>query len=178
MLRVHTSVLRSTLALALVLAVGPVAGCDDADPATTEDPTAELELDLCERLAEGPAAALTAGDSTATAADAGAMHTRFDVTLHDDGAGGHRGYVSFPADEDTTYALVVGGDATFVVRDAFGAEVAPSLAETGSDHCALIGTWAQIPVGVGTYVVEIHSATLALVPFVYAEPGHEDHDHE
>ena len=177
MLRSHNRVL--SLAMSVPLAFAGLAACDSDDSTPVEeDPLAEQEEHVCEHFNDGPVMTVTAGATAAQAATIDAMHTRWDVTLGADGAGGYVGYVAIAADETTTYALFVGDGVTLAVKDATGAAVVPSFSKTGSDVCEPLGAWFKIPVAVGSYVVELKSASVQKAELVYGEPGHDEHESE
>ena len=133
--------------------------------------------EFCEHLENGPDVALTATDAPEGAPDASAEHTRHDVTL----PAGATGYISFASDEATEFAFGFSTDASAMLFDAGGNEIAWEEVETnpegGCDALALYGT---ADLEVGTYTLALGPVDGDFVQVVIEEAAHEEgeHDHE
>ncbi len=146
-----------------------VAGCDSHD-----HHEADLGVDACEHLLEGPNVAVTAASDPATATAAASLHTRLDVTLVsvDDAPGG---YLAIAVSEAGAQGFFFDTAVTLAVTDANGAVVAPTASGVADPDCAEVASWFTFDLGVGTHILKLAAAEgttdLSLV-HVYADNDH------
>lgn len=156
------------------LALSQHACGDDEDHDEHEEHGEGFVGEFCEHLEEGPELALTATDAPEGAPDASTEHTRHDVTL----PAGAVGYISFAADEATEFAFGFSTDASAMLFDAGGNEVAweevVTSPEGGCDALALYGT---ADLEIGTYTLALGPVDGDLVQVVIEEAAHEG-EHE
>jgi hypothetical protein len=163
-MRVNPS-LSVALSFALTSALWGCGG-DDHDP---HDPDEEA----CEHLADGPATAVTASDTTALAPQVSNDHRRYDVTLIEV-TGGNGGFVSFNAAEAADYVVFFDANVPLAVTDSSGGEVEIEDSATSSETCAEIAGRHVIPFTVGTHYLELGPSPLDAVGIVIEELG-DDH---
>jgi len=171
--------------LTSALTLGACAGGDTGtDPEPTAEPEAEAdgghedhgpEEELCEHMANGPEQAVTAGADAASAVDISDEHTRYDITLGDDGNGGYAGFVAFAADEDGEFFVALSDtvDATFTT--SAGDAITIEETEEGSEECDDVARIHVLDFEVGTVNIELASADADVVSVVIEHGGeHEE----
>lgn len=135
----------------------------------------EVDVEGCEHLAEGPAAAITASASTSgTLPSVGNDHKRYDITLPA-GTGGYTGSVSFAAEDATDYVFFLGSDVSLTVTGSSG-QVEFEESAKSSEQCGDIKGRYVAPLQVGTYTLTFSSTSQSSVSLVIEESEH-DHEH-
>ncbi len=171
--RAPTSLLALVAALALATAA---CGGDDDDGGMAEPSPAE---DACEHMQDGPAEVATAiADMTADAPDIGEHHTRWDVTLSDDGDGNYSGYVDLVVDEEGESQVFLSADVPFTLWDANGDQVQAEESLTSVSECAEVSAAHHFDLEVGTYLASFGPASADEVQIVVVLAGEHDHDDE
>ncbi len=136
----------------------------------------EADVEGCEHLQEGPAAAVTA---TATASGAPSVrndHKRYDITLPA-GSGGNVGSVSFEAGEASDYVFFLGSNVTLKVTNVTsGQAVTFEESATSSTECTEVKGRYVAPLQVGTYTLTFGPTSESSVSLVIEETAHE-HEH-
>jgi hypothetical protein len=155
---------------ALAVLAMTAGACDDK-ATTVESPGA----DACEHFASGPIRAITAGADAATAADASAEHTRWDVTLAAVGGAGH-GFLAIEIDAVGDHTFFFDRAVTLTMRDGNGATVVPEASATSDADCAEVGGAFTFELAVGTYSLELSSSSTDLLGLVWFGAG-EEHEH-
>ncbi len=135
----------------------------------------EADVEACEHLAEGPAAAVTAdttdgGSPVAVAAD----HRRYDIAL---GAvsGGNGGEVSFAVATAGDFAIFLGSDVPVNVRAASGAALAFESSATSSTVCTEVKGRHQLALPVGTARFFFGPTPATSVSAVIEPVEHDEH---
>ncbi|MCP3062387.1 hypothetical protein LXT21_26710 [Myxococcus sp. K38C18041901] len=145
--------------------------CGDDDEPHDEN----VDVEGCEHLREGPAAAVNA-TLTGTPPSVSNDHRRYDIALVD-GAAGHRGSVSFAAAEATDYVLYLSANVPVSITDASGAAVEIEESATSSESCTDIKGRHVVPLSVGTFTFTFGPTPSASVNLVVEEASHEGHEH-
>jgi hypothetical protein len=133
------------------------------------------DVEGCEHLKEGPAAAITASASGTGAPAVSNDHKRYDISLTDV-TGGKGGSVSFAASEGTDYILFTSADVPVVVKGSNGQTVAPEASVKTSSECTEIKGRHTFGLSVGTYTISFGPTTATSVSLVVEEGG-SDHEH-
>jgi FAD/FMN-containing dehydrogenase len=132
------------------------------------------DVEACEHLNEGPAAAVNASATGAGPAVSN-DHKRYDITLTDV-TGGKGGSVSFAAAEGIDYILFTGADVPVAVKSSSGQTVAPEASVKTSSECTEIKGRHTFGLGVGTYTISFGPTTATSVSLVIEE-AETDHQH-
>ncbi|MDQ3264204.1 MAG: hypothetical protein M3Y59_11165 [Myxococcota bacterium] len=136
-------------------------------------PVPTPEDEACEHLAEGPSTPVTAvteGDGPLIADD----HRRYDVTLVPT-SGGNGGRVRFAADEAGDFIFFTSVVVPITLTDAAGNAVEVEQTLIGSEVCSEIAARIIVPLGVGTYHLELGPVDQTLLSFVVEHGGgHEE----
>lgn len=135
----------------------------------------EADVEGCEHLQEGPAAAVTATASASGAPAVSNDHKRYDITLPA-GSGGNVGSVSFAAAEASDYVFFLGSNVTLKVTSAAGETVTFEESATSSTACTAIKGRYVAPLQVGTYTLTFGPTSESSVSLVIEETAHE-HEH-
>lgn len=130
------------------------------------------DVEACEHLREGPAAALTA--ATMNPPPVSNDHKRYAIALVEV-TGGKGGSVTFAAAEETDFIFVLNKAVPVAFKDGSGAAVTPESTETSSTRCAEIKAKHTVPLKVGTYTLDLGPTTEIEVGVVIEEAAHEDH---
>lgn len=160
------------LAWALTVVAGALACAgtgSDPDAGVEDDP----DLEACEHMADGPAVDVTAAASVTEAPSVSTAHTRFDVTLLDDGAGMYTGSVTYEADEAGDHAVYLDADLPLTVYDVAGAE----LPVEGSDPvsaCAEVAIKKTVELPVGTVELRLGPSSASEVSLVVEGAAHDE----
>lgn len=164
--------LLSSLTVALVACPGEMSADAGTDAGHEEH---DVEVELCEHMAEGPVEAVTAGADLAGAPDVSEEHTRFDVALIDDGNNMFEGSASFAADEDGEFFVALDADVPLAFFDGSGNAITIEATEDGSDVCDDVGVIHTIDLAVGTVELRFGPTGAAEVRVVIEHGGeHED----
>ena len=135
----------------------------------------DVEEELCEHMAEGPAVAVTAGSTLTDAPDVSTEHTRHDVTLLADEGSVYSGSVAFAADEAGEFFVALNTDVTVAFLTGSGDAIAIEETEMGSELCTEVGIIHVIDLEVGTAELRFSGATEEVVQVVIEHGGeHED----
>lgn len=149
---------------ACLLSSALLAGCGEKN---------EADVEACEHLQEGPAAAVTATASASGAPAVSNDHKRYDITLPA-GSGGNVGSVSFAAAEATDYVFFTGSNVTLKVTSASGQEVTFEESATSSVECTNVKGRYVAPLQVGTYTLTFGPTSDSTVSLVIEETNHEE----
>lgn len=142
------------------------------------DPDHGPEAEACEHLEEGPAESVTAGADFSSAPDIREEHTRFDVTLIDQG-GQNGGSVTYAAAKAGDYLFFLSENVPVAFYDSDGNEVAIEATEEGSEVCDLIAKSHLVKLAVGTFEVRFGPTDVSEVRLVVEMAGeHGEHEHE
>jgi hypothetical protein len=126
------------------------------------------DAELCEHITEGPSQVVSGSASpTATVQD---NHTRYDVTLAD-GTGGKTGKVSFAAAAAGDYVIGLNADVLLAVKDGAGTAVAFEEVKKEGNACAALVARYLVPLGVGTYTLELGPTSAEQVGMVIEKSG-------
>ncbi len=137
----------------------------------------DVEEELCEHMAEGPADAVTAGADLAGAPDISTAHRRYDLALIDDGNNMFIGSASFAADEEGELIIAFNTDVPVAFFDGDGTSIAIEDTEIGSEACDEVGVIHTIDVEVGTVEFRFGPTDATEVQIVVEEGAH-DHEEE
>ncbi|MCI0569204.1 MAG: hypothetical protein L0Y66_00475 [Myxococcaceae bacterium] len=137
----------------------------------TGTPEEDIDVELCEHLAEGPNVAVTAvvsGDASGAAVSND--HHRYDISLTS-GAG----KVSFAVDHAGEFVFGLGADVAMEIKDPSGAPVTPEETLLTGLACTDIKKRVQAHLEtVGTYTLTFGPSSVQVVPLVI-EHTHSAH---
>jgi hypothetical protein len=139
------------------------------------EPAEDADAEGCEHLQEGPAVAIAASTSSASAPLVGNDHKRYDITLPA-GTGGNTGSVSFAASEATDYTFFLSADVSLTLTRSSGQTVAFESSAKSSASCGDIKGRYVAPLEVGTYTLTFGPSSAGSVSLVIEESAH-DHEH-
>ena len=126
--------------------------------------------DACEHMQAGPANAVTAAATGASAPNVSAAHTRHDIALVDV-AGGKGGNVSYTADEDNEFVFALNKVLSFALR--FGDSViSPESSKSTGFPCAEVKVTHTYDLEPGTYTLGFGPTSETSVSLVAVEAGH------
>lgn len=136
----------------------------------------DVEEELCEHMAEGPAVEVTAGSDLSGAPDVSTEHTRHDITLlAEEGDDTYGGSVAFAADEAGEFFVALNTDVAVAFFTSGGDAIAIEETEEGSELCTEVGIIHVIDLEVGTAELRFSGATEEVVQVVIEHGGeHED----
>lgn len=157
-----------SISIPLIALCASLAACDDEhadEPGVGED--------ACEHFSNGPARAVTTGDSASLAVDASEEHTRYDLTLAG-AAAPHSGFVKVAIGEAGDYGFFFDGPVEVTVTDAAGNVVAAESSATSDPDCATVKVALTFELDVGTYMVVVSAGApeVSLVWFPAGDHGH------
>lgn len=166
-----------TLALACFLVAPGITACgedhDDHDHGEEEVVFAEF----CEHLAEGPEIAVTASADAAAAPAADAEHTRYDITLVDDGNGMFVGSITRAIDaEDQIVALTEA--IPYTVFGSDGTEVAIHEDLGAPSECTLIASARHFEMPIGTVTLTFGPTDVQTFSMAVEASDHGADEHE
>lgn len=162
--------LATLLALGL-LATAAACGSDD-----DHEEHATPEEDACEHMIEGPSQPVTATDDMAAdAPDFGEHHTRFDITLVEDGSGMYGGYLDLVVEEEGETMLFTSAAVPVTLWDGSGNQVAAEATSDEVAACAEVSASSTYDLGVGTYLASFGPTAESSVSVVVVA---EEHEHE
>jgi hypothetical protein len=130
------------------------------------------DVEGCEHLQEGPAAAVTAAATSSAAAPAIANdHKRYDITLVAVG-GQQGGSVRFNSAEAGDYILFLNKDVPVSFKDATGKAIAIEESTKSATQCTDIQGRHVVELGVGVQYIEFGPTTETSVSVVLEEAAH------
>ena len=133
--------------------------------------------DGCEHMQDGPFASITANAVEGQAPSMPMEHTKYMVTLVDDG-GNFGGFVSIPIADAGELFVYSDNTAPLTLRDDSGSPVVAELEDTSISACTEVDREKVYDVDVGTYTVELGPYDQARMSLVYfTVVGEDDHNH-
>lgn len=135
------------LLAALLLALN-VGACDDAHDEHAHD---DVDAEICEHMADGPARAVVAAtEPGGEPPEIGAPHTRYDLALGDDGQGGFVGLVALPVGDDAVRIVAVDRGVEVSALDTAGAPLPLTSSEANPDCAGVTHHRFALPIGTAT----------------------------
>jgi hypothetical protein len=158
------------------------AGAPSPTPTPTPSASAsagipEADLEACEHLNEGPAAAIAATLTAQDAPDVSEGHKRFDVTLVAQNEQ-FTGHVLYNSKEEADYILFFDQDVKLEVKDAENVVVDIENSASSSVACGTVKARYVVPLGVGLYTLQLGPTAASTVSLVIEESAHEEHGHD
>lgn len=164
------------LAVVCVCVAPGLGGCSD-DHDHDHDHGEDVFAEFCEHIAEGPEVAVTASADADAAPAADAAHTRYDVTLVDEGSGMFSGSLT-RAIGSTDQIIALTEAVPYLVFDSEGNEV-PFHHDLGAPaECTLIASARHFEMPIGTVTLTFGPTDVQTFSMVVEASDHGAHEHE